>query len=510
MKITTMKKKILFSIMLLCAGMFTSCSMDKEPYGALNEKTAIQSMQDIGRLRLGIYTALRGLTSGGWIYYQDLQMDEFHGLISNGNRNGQVSAGEILASNDDIEGFFASSYSEIGNANYIMQKVEDVSKIEGLTEADKVTLKKYDSEAHFLRAYCYFFLAEHFCQPYAENSKALGLPIVTKFNPTGDVASYPARSSMDETYKLIEEDLKIAYDGLKAYEQVNADQVKPMAVELSSYAVAALQARVALYKGDYPTALAKSKEIISSGKYKLTKPENVKSLWTEDNSTEIIFRPFRSKDELGSSTAVPYISGDNKSSADYIPTYEVLARYGEGDVRFAAYFEQWKLDIEGAKYDAFVLNKYPGNKNLWTTTKNNYVNMSKPFRLGEIFLIAAEAAAKTGNEAEANHYLNSIRYSRIKNYDLTSSVGETLLNYIYEERAKELFGEGFRFYDLKRLHRGFKRYASHEENSKLDGVVVNNTKSVTYAIDDYRYTWPIPKAELDANPQLRSQQNPGY
>lgn len=115
--------------MLLCAGMFTSCSMDKEPYGALNEKTAIQSMQDIGRLRLGIYTALRGLTSGGWIYYQDLQMDEFHGLISNGNRNGQVSAGQILASNDDIEGFFASSYSEIGNANYIMQKVEDVSKI---------------------------------------------------------------------------------------------------------------------------------------------------------------------------------------------------------------------------------------------------------------------------------------------------------------------------------------------------------------------------------------------
>lgn len=87
--------------------------------------------------------------------------------------------------------------------------------------------------------------------------------LVTKYNPTGDVDAYPSRSSLDATYALIESDLEAAYSGLKEYETVDASNVAPNAIYLSSHAVAAMQARVALVKGDYETAFAKQRRLSS-------------------------------------------------------------------------------------------------------------------------------------------------------------------------------------------------------------------------------------------------------
>ena len=185
--------------------------------------------------------------------------------------------------------------------------------------------------------------------------------------------------------------------------------------------------------------------------------------------------------------------------------------YGDaGDLRFQTYFSQWHLDVEGTRYSAYVLNKYPGNETLKTSQSKNYQNMGKPFRLSELYLIAAEAAYRTGNEVDANLYLNDLRKQRINNYTASQSTGTTLLSNIKSERKKELLGEGFRFYDLKRWQEGFTRYASHQENPNLNAIVRRDSRSVSYVVNDYRFTWPIPKEELDANPQIKGQQNPGY
>lgn len=506
-------KKIYLSLLLALAGLVSSCDMDKEPYGALNKDKAIQDMKDIGRLRGGVYTALRSMTTGGWVYFQDLQMDEFHGMINNENRNGLISSGSVNSSTPEFETFWANVYSVIGSANYLLEKCDDLMQDPAIPADSLPRLEQYKADACFLRAYSYFWLAVHYCQPYAADKAEqahLGLPIVTTYNPTGDPKSYPARSTMSETYKLIEDDLVAAYDGFKSVESKGMLKIKPMSEYLNSNAVLALQARVALYKGEYAVALAKAKQVIDSKAYALTSISDVTKLWASDLSNEIIFRPFQSTQELGSSTASPYVSGQTNSAADYIPTYATLAVFGEGDVRFDAYFAQWQLNIENKKYDAYVFNKYPGNDVLRLTQSKNYMNMSKPFRLSELYLIAAESAAMIGNTTDANQYLNDLSAQRINNYTPSSSTGSTLLNNIKAERQKELMGEGFRFFDLKRWHEGFVRYASHDENPELDGVIVNSTRTVAYAVNDYRYTWPIPKAELDANPQIKGQQNPGY
>lgn len=501
-------------MLVLGLGFLTSCEMDKKPFGSLDETTAIQNVNDLSRFRAGVYTSLRGMNAGGWITNQDIQMDQFHGLISNGNRVGTFSNGLITSSDGDIESMFASCYGSIAKANYLIDKSAEMAA-SGLYEgADLASINRFKAEGHFLRAFSYFFLADHFSQPYAEvdaTQPGTGAMIVTKYNPSGDINSYPSRSSLADTYALIESDLQAAYEGLVEYEKVDASNVAPNAHYLSSYAVAAMQARVALVKGDYATAFAKAKSVIDSKVYTLATLENYADMWINDLNDEVIMLAFMSKEEGLASTGGAYTASTTETSADYIPTCGTLLSYLEsaGDIRFNTYFRPWKLDIEGSNYDAYVFLKYPGNPTLRTTEDNNYVNMPKVFRLSEMYLIAAEAACFVPS-ANGNEYLNALRVNRIENYSPVNYNADVLLSEVKKERTLELLGEGFRMSDLRRWNSGFERYAAHDENPALDNVVVKAGAAMKYANDDHRFTWPIPKTEMDSNPNLKGQQNAGY
>ena len=506
-------KKIYLSLMLVLGlGLLSSCDMDKKPYGSIDETTAIQNLEDLGRFRTGVYSALRGMNTGGWITYQDIQMDQFHGLINNGNRVGTFSNGLITSADGDIESMFAGCYSRIATANYLIDKAATMASSESFTSEDKVIINRYKAEGHFLRAYCYFFLADHYSEPYAEvdaSKEGTGAMLVTKYNPTGDITQYPSRSSLEATYTLIQNDLQAAYDGLKEFETTDPSNVAPNAIYLSSYAVAAMQARVALVKGDYATAFAKAKEVIGSGVYTLATLDNYASMWVNDENDEIIMRSFMSQQEGLSSIGSAYTASTTETSADYIATCGTLLSFADNDVRFDSWFKVWKLDIEGATYPSYVFLKYPGNPALRTTEENNYVNMPKLFRLSELYLIAAESAVYLPNE-NANEYLNELRSNRIADYQSVNYNSDIVLNEIKKERERELIGEGFRMSDLRRWDMGFQRYASHDENSTLDAVVVAAGRAMKYEKDDHRFTWPIPKTEMDSNPNLKGQQNPGY
>ena len=69
--------------------------MDQKPFGALDDQSAIRNEKDLYQFRNILYSNLRGLTSGGWLYQPDLVADEFVGLLSNGNRNGELNSGNI-------------------------------------------------------------------------------------------------------------------------------------------------------------------------------------------------------------------------------------------------------------------------------------------------------------------------------------------------------------------------------------------------------------------------------
>jgi hypothetical protein len=64
--------------------------------------------------------------------------------------------------------------------------------------------------------------------------------------------------------------------------------------------------------------------------------------------------------------------------------------------------------------------------------------------------------------------------------------------------------------DLRRYGIGFKRNPNHAENPDLNAKIVKAGANMTYLADDHRFTWPIPTAEIDANPNIKGQQNAGY
>ena len=74
---------------------------------------------------------------------------------------------------------------------------------------------------------------------------------------------------------------------------------------------------------------------------------------------------------------------------------------------------------------------------------------------------------------------------------------------------KEL-SEGFRLTDLKRWNVGMDRgnNSQNDDLTYMPGAATSTGLSV--AAGDYRFTWPIPQSEIDTNPQIKGQQNPGY
>lgn len=514
-----MKKfmKKIFIALLMVSGLFSSCDMDKKPYGSLDDQTAIQTLNDCLRFRNGLYINMRGLTTAGWINRQEIQMDIFQGVIGNGNQVGTFANGNILSSDQDIESMWSSIYSVINSANYIIEKMETLQDDSELTETQLQDLKRYDGEARFVRAYCYYWLVDHFCQSYSAataEAAAQGVPLVTKYYPTADRSLYPGRSTQAATYQLIEEDLGIAYEALKAYETVaSANAPKANSAYLTSYTAQALQARVALLKGDNATALSKAEAVINSSVYSLTTIDKYEAMWSTDEGSEVIFRPFMSATELGGSTGSYFLS-DNEESAWYIPTIDMLTLYEDGDIRFDVFFTLYKsLKANGLTVQAFTFNKYPGNESLKTGTQRNFVNMNKPFRLSELYLIAAEAASILGDAAnvtKANKYLNNLRANRIDGYENQTLNGAALTEAIRTERLKELIGEGFRLSDLRRWNEGFTRNGTYPINPTVEDIFVVIGKDLTYRTGDYRFVWPIPATEMQSNPQLDGQQNPGY
>ena len=133
---------------------------------------------------------------------------------------------------------------------------------------------------------------------------------------------------------------------------------------------------------------------------------------------------------------------------------------------------------------------------------NTAVNI-KIIRLSEIYLIAAEAAlhsSKAGADVAAG-YLNEIR-KRAPQLALATAATITD-DMILDERSKELFAEGQRFFDMMRMNKTI------EFNDDFQSVPVSHREK-TIDRTFGKIVLPISQDEINANPALKEQQNEGY
>jgi hypothetical protein len=143
---------------------------------------------------------------------------------------------------------------------------------------------------------------------------------------------------------------------------------------------------------------------------------------------------------------------------------------------------------------AWLVNKYPNAEN---TDRDN----PKVIRLAEVYLIAAESAARVGDDPDGQIFLNDVAQLRDPSFTGYTDVGAALVADIIQERRKELAFEGDRLYDMQRCGLDINR-GTNAGAAAGDGVSVPFPNALRVA--------PIPEQEILRNPTIAAQQNPGY
>jgi hypothetical protein len=151
-------------------------------------------------------------------------------------------------------------------------------------------------------------------------------------------------------------------------------------------------------------------------------------------------------------------------------------------------------------------NYYPSLKKFKDSTRTSIAEVQSVrdvflIRLGEIYLNAAEAEFNKGNLDSAAYYLNIVRKRAAlpgKTTNMTVAASDVTLNFILDERARELGGEQLRWFDLKRT------------GTLIDRVKALNPDAAVN-IQSYHTLRPIPQSQLDAvTNKTKFKQNPGY
>lgn len=118
-------------------------------------------------------------------------------------------------------------------------------------------------------------------------------------------------------------------------------------------------------------------------------------------------------------------------------------------------------------------------------------------RLAETYLLRAEAYLGLSNPDLAAADINVVRNRAQAMPVLAADVD---LDYILDERIRELYGEEMRMITLLRTNKLVERTRKYNDNPLLPGA----------NIQDYNNLWPIPQSQIDLNLEAAFQQNPGY
>lgn len=483
---------------LLALPVLTSCEFDQLPEGSIPTESSWKTVSDAKAYNVGILASLRGVTGGVYAELPEIQADLFNATNSNGNPlYSFVHTWKFASSGFEGDAMWKGNYSLISNANNVINNIDKIVVEAG--SDDEAALKNYKATALFARAFAYSQLATYYCDNYdaATADKTLGLPIVL----TVDVNNKPARASLADTYKQINADIAEA-------ESLFTDQDDNDITAPTYNATRALEARVALQMKDYAKAVAAAKDVIA--KYKLiNNADDFNTMWSTDEGSEIIYEPLQTQDERTN----PYdafmsaneVSGQVVYTPAYIPSQTLMDLYGNGDYRKDVYFAQSGIYINQiTDKGAYIFTKFPGNDALKKQGVSDFYNMTKVFRVAEMYLIAAEAQNRLDGTGAT--YLNELRTARGAK-TLTSTTGgvltgDALYAEIKNEWAREMCGEGLRFACLKRWGKTMKRMTPQTlENGVL--YVQNDAPNVSMTANEQRWNWEIPQNDLTTNSNLK-------
>jgi hypothetical protein len=398
---------------------------------------------------------------------------------------------------DGRELFWNGEYRKIFIANMALNELD---KVNGPDE-EKAIIK---ADAHFIRAYSYWELANTYCLPYTEaNKNEMGLPIklTTSFEET------VARQSLEKTYQQIESDLaealktpvilsqsgqvqiwrasKAGVNAFAARYYLNRNN-NAKAIEYANLALAEYNTMI-----DYNTQMRYGRDIT----YTINPGPNaqkvtVKFPYTYDNRVES-----SPVDALGWKEFL-YFRMLNNEAGWFIPSQDLLNLYDKDhDLRY-----QYHI-VEGFSYTARMTNPaydYPG----YIFFYRNFLPSGPT--VAEMLLTKAEAQARSNDPSGAMTTLNILRAKRMKPgawVNLSANGKDDAIKKIAEERRREMpFAQ--RWFDIR-------RYNNNDDPN--DDVVLSRTfypyngtgvqfneapKVYTLPKNSRRFAMPIPQRDI--------------
>lgn len=538
-----MKKiTLLTPLILITTFLFTSCVKDLnvEPIdpnvNTLNNVFKDQAAYKKALAKLYASYAISGQTGGGGGSADIQGIDEnFGNYIRQYWGLQELSTDEAIIAWDDatIKNFHWQTWSPndvfttaiysrifytISISNEFIRNVnEKIGSASGTFLSD---LKAFKAEARFIRALSYWHAIDMFGN----------VPFVTEADLPG--AFFPKRITRADLFTYIESELKAIDTDLvpaKQNEYARADRGAAWFLLAKLY----LNAKVYTGTEKYTEALTYLNQVIGAG---YTLDSSYEKLFTADNNTspEIIFPVAfdgQNTQQYGGMTFILHASngggmplsgidggwGGIRTIKDFVSKFNInesnfasTTQYRGSDRRGMFFFDksswQWEITNVGTFTQGIGVTKFKNVTSTGGAAPNahaTFVSTDFPmFRLADAYLMYAEAVVRGGSGgsmATALGYVNALRQRAYGNSSGNINTSDLTLNFLLDERGRELYWEGHRRTDLVR----FGQFTNGTYVWEWKGNVKNGTQTASY-----RDLYPIPVNDLNANPNLM--QNAGY
>ena len=479
-----MKKITIYIICIIAISTLASCKkfLDEKPISESTDLTFWKNEKDADQGVAAGYALLRktlNKADGVAFYaYGDLPTDEFTTNQSRYNDVSNVNWSISVPTSDTWDRMmqmrrYDTFYSAIDQANRCIKFIPAISEDKFSKLAAKNNLL---GEAYFLRAFNYFYMARIWGD----------IPLVIESGIITEAVDIPRTKEADVIAQCIK-DVNTAI-GLLNWNYENSNN---RAVRANKGAAYALLAHIYAWKGDYTNCNTATDQLLNQGFYQYVNRNSYLNIF-RGKSTEGIFEIAQSDENEGNVNGIsfytlktPYLTTITTNAGFSINTTTLNNLYNKNanDKRFTnAFALTTTTDPICIKYANIT---YVQGKNVITpVTRNNII----VFRLADIKLLKAEALAALTQYEPAKVLLNEVRQQA--GLTAWSGTDANLFEGIIDERGRELFLEGHRFYDLVRL-------------GKKTGVVKFGDSKISKSdFDAGKYYWPLDPALLQINKKL--------
>ncbi len=451
-----LNRKYLLIAALAISTLFPSCEkfLDSNPQGSLTQESFPVTASDALLATNAVYAPMRFTSwhSGTFPILDIMSDDARKGSNPNDAAStiGPYDNFTFTTTGAELSSWWATLYQGIRMANVVIIKVPDI-------EMDGTLKNHYIGEARFLRALYYFELVRAWG----------GVPIVTTLNPPLQMP----RSSAEEVYNLIEEDLLFAIENLPEKSAYSADQLG----RASKGAAKGLMAKVALFQNDFINAEIYALEVITSNQYDLEPVFTDANSVAGEHGVESVFEIGAVGQEASPGNQYANVQGvrgtPNRGWGFNRPTPNLRNGFEENDPRVKGTIIDLGDVIDGIEImgdggtpdvtldgEGNILETECYNRKVWTPgndVPSQFGYNRRLLRYADVLLMAAEALNENNKPGDAIVYLNKVRErAREGNAeilpDITTTDKNALRDLILTERRHELAMEGHRFWDLVR------------------------------------------------------------